>query len=46
VGIADWDPAAATSFDQLVAEGDAAMYREKRRRRRQAKDRALPTGES
>ncbi len=32
--IADWDPAAATSFERLVAEGDAAMYREKRRRRR------------
>jgi diguanylate cyclase (GGDEF)-like protein len=44
VGIADWDPVAATSFDRLVAEGDAAMYREKRRRRRQAKDGALPTG--
>jgi len=36
VGIADWDPVAAPTFERLIAEGDAAMYREKRRRARDA----------
>jgi diguanylate cyclase (GGDEF)-like protein/PAS domain S-box-containing protein len=36
VGIADWDPVAGSTFERLIAEGDAAMYREKRRRRRES----------
>jgi diguanylate cyclase (GGDEF)-like protein len=36
VGSADWDPVVALSFERLIAEGDASMYREKRRRRRES----------
>jgi diguanylate cyclase (GGDEF)-like protein len=37
VGIADWDAARGGSLERLIAEGDAAMYREKWRRRRESK---------
>ena len=42
-GIADWDPAADRSLERLIAEGDAAMYREKRRRRRASATPSTPT---
>lgn len=40
MGLADWDPAGGRSLEQLIAEGDAAMYREKRRRRLEDKGRS------